>query len=106
MTTRRAILFVTVGTLGDINPFLGVASELVRRGHRATVATIARHRTAVEDAGLAFAEAQRDWPPGSPEDPLARMLTHPAEATRILMREFGFDQLPDAIARLRPLVAG
>ena len=105
MTTRRAILFVTVGTLGDINPFLAVASELVRRGHRATIATLARHRTAVEDAGLAFAEAQRDWLPGSPEDPLARMLTHPAEASRILMREFGFDQLPDAVARLRPLVA-
>lgn len=106
MTTRRAILIVTVGTLGDLNPFIAVASELVRRGHRVTVATLARHRRAVEDAGLAFAEAQRDWPPGSPEDPLARMLTHPAEANRILMREFGFDQLPDAIARLRPLVAG
>lgn len=105
MTTRRAVLFVTVGTLGDLNPFLAVARELVQRGHRATIATLARHRSAVEGAGLDFAEAQRDWPPGSPEDPLARMLTHPEDATRILMRDFGFDQLPDSVARLRPLVA-
>ncbi|WP_374443865.1 glycosyltransferase [Stella sp.] len=99
------ILFVTVGTLGDLDPYLAIAAELVRRGHGATIATLARHRATVERAGIAFAEAQADWEPGSPSDPMVRMMTHPDEAPRVIMREFVLDRLPDAIRRVRPLIA-
>ncbi|MHC4991117.1 MAG: glycosyltransferase [Planctomycetota bacterium] len=49
----RALL-TTVGTLGDVNPFLAVGMELSRRGHEATVLTEPRYRSLVQDAGLAF----------------------------------------------------
>lgn len=32
------ILFATLGTLGDLNPYLGLGEELVRRGHQVTIA--------------------------------------------------------------------
>lgn len=51
------IVIATVGSLGDLFPFLALGQELRRRGHRVTVATHAVHREPIEHAGLAFADA-------------------------------------------------
>ncbi|MEO8810968.1 MAG: glycosyltransferase [Rhodanobacter sp.] len=51
------IVFATVGSLGDLFPFLAVGQELQARGHRVTVATHALHRLVIEQAGLEFADA-------------------------------------------------
>jgi rhamnosyltransferase subunit B len=51
------IVIATVGSLGDLFPFLAIGQELTARGHRVTVATHGIHQAAIEQAGLRFANA-------------------------------------------------
>ena len=51
------IVFATVGSLGDLFPFLAVGQELHKRGHHVTIATHSIHQSPVEQAGLVFADA-------------------------------------------------
>ena len=53
--TGKRIVFSTFGSLGDLHPYVGVARELVRRGHRPLIASFEEHRAAVAAAGLEFA---------------------------------------------------
>jgi rhamnosyltransferase subunit B len=48
------VVVLTVGSLGDMHPFIGIARALRRRGHRVTFLTTAVHEDVVRDAGLAF----------------------------------------------------
>ena len=63
------VVFTTWGSLGDLHPFLALATELRRRGHEAVVATLPAWRENVEGAGLAFRPIRPDI---SPDDPAAR----------------------------------
>ena len=47
------IVFATFGSLGDLHPYVAIARELVRRGHRPVVATFDAFREAVEASGVA-----------------------------------------------------
>ena len=49
------IVFATYGSLGDPHPYIALARELVRRGHRPLIATFDIYREAVEAAGVEFA---------------------------------------------------
>ncbi len=52
----RRILLTPVGSLGDVHPYLALAQELARRGHRPVVATLPSFRERVEAAaGVEFA---------------------------------------------------
>lgn len=51
-------LFVTLGTKGDVYPFLGLAREIRAAGHRAVILTSEAHRRDVEAAGLEFESIQ------------------------------------------------
>ena len=53
----KRILFTTLGSLGDLFPYLAVASEMQSRGHLATILTTAQHRSRVEQSGVQFREA-------------------------------------------------
>lgn len=50
-TRPSHVLIVTVGSHGDIHPFLAIGSELVRRGHRVTVITNSYYAGQVAEAG-------------------------------------------------------
>jgi rhamnosyltransferase subunit B len=50
------ILFSTMGSLGDLHPYLAVARKLIERGHGAVIATNGDHRQSVESAGVEFVE--------------------------------------------------
>src|SRR4249920_3618986 len=54
MTGKRIVL-TTFGSLGDLHPYLAVALELKRRGHRAVIATHDTYRGRAEAEGLEFA---------------------------------------------------
>ena len=56
------IVFSTWGSLGDLHPYLALAVELTRRGHRAVVATLPSWREAVEQAGVRFHPVGPDIP--------------------------------------------
>jgi rhamnosyltransferase subunit B len=48
-------LFATLGSLGDLHPYIAVARALTERGHRAVIATAEDYRADIEAAGLGFA---------------------------------------------------
>ena len=48
------VLFATFGSLGDLHPYIALAHELQRRGHRPVIATFDTHREAVLAAGVPF----------------------------------------------------
>jgi rhamnosyltransferase subunit B len=50
----KRIVLTAVGSLGDLHPYLALARELARRGHRPVVATVPTFRERVEAAGLEF----------------------------------------------------
>jgi len=50
----KKILFTTLGSLGDLFPYLAVASEMQSRGYLATILTTTQHRSRVEQSGLQF----------------------------------------------------
>lgn len=57
------IVFATVGTYGDVAPFLGLAEELTRRGFATSIMTSSDHETRARDAGVPFiCVAAPDWP--------------------------------------------
>lgn len=63
------VVFTTWGSLGDLHPFLALATEMRRRGHEASVATVPAWRENVERAGLGFHPIRPDI---APDDPDAR----------------------------------
>ncbi len=48
------------GSFGDLHPFLAIAIELQRRGHKAIVATSAVYREKIEAEGVGFAPVRPD----------------------------------------------
>jgi rhamnosyltransferase subunit B len=81
------IVIATVGSLGDLFPFLAIGQELRRRGHRVTVATHAIHQLPIEQAGLQFADAS-----GMPEPEDRAAFTaaafHPWRGPRFVVHDF------------------
>ncbi|MCC6557592.1 MAG: glycosyltransferase family 1 protein, partial [Polyangiaceae bacterium] len=51
---------LTWGTRGDVQPFVALGAELVRRGHSMVLAARAPYRSFVEDHGLEFFEMEDD----------------------------------------------
>jgi rhamnosyltransferase subunit B len=60
--SRRRIVLTTVGSLGDLHPFLALALELRARGHHVSVATSPSYRATVEALGLQFDAVRPDLP--------------------------------------------
>jgi UDP:flavonoid glycosyltransferase YjiC (YdhE family) len=63
-------LLITLGSHGDVHPFVGLGVSLRQRGHRVTLATNALFQSIIETAGLEFA------PLGSAEE-FQSVLQHP-----------------------------
>jgi len=49
------ILLATLGSLGDLHPYIAVGKALLARGERVRLATSVDYRARVEAAGLEFA---------------------------------------------------
>lgn len=60
--TRLNVLLSTLGSAGDIHPFVAIGRALLARGHSATLVTSAHFRDLVFEAGIGFVGI------GTPED--------------------------------------
>ncbi|NIL58317.1 glycosyltransferase [Salinispora arenicola] len=54
------VLVVTVGSRGDVQPYVALGKGLQAAGHHVTLATCARFRTVVTDQGLAYGQLSDD----------------------------------------------
>jgi len=104
LTTMHSarIVIATVGSLGDLFPFLAVGQELHRRGHRVTIASHAVHQSPVEQAGLIFANASGM---AEPEDRAAftARAFHPWRGPRFVVHDIAALDVRDSYAKLLPL---
>ena len=53
-------MFATLGSLGDLYPYLAVASEMQRRGHQATILTGSQHQSRIDRSGVRFQQVAPD----------------------------------------------
>jgi rhamnosyltransferase subunit B len=79
------ILLATLGSLGDLNPYIAVGKELSRRGQQVRLATSIDYRSRVEAAGLEFAPlAPSIAELGDPEDIAQRFFARWSGPQRLL----------------------
>jgi rhamnosyltransferase subunit B len=98
------IILATVGSLGDLFPFLAVGQALRAGGHRVTVATHAIHKAPVEQAGLAFADASGMAEPEDREAFVAQAF-HPWRGPRFVVHDVAALDVRASYEKLQPLCA-
>ncbi len=98
------IVIATVGSLGDLFPFLAIGQELYARGHRVTIATHGIHQSTIEQAGLSFADAS-----GMPEPEDREAFTARAfdrwHGPRFVVHDFAAMDVQASYEKLVPIVA-
>jgi rhamnosyltransferase subunit B len=86
----RRIVMATVGSEGDVHPFIGVALALKARGHEPIIATRAAFQAKVEREGLGFARMRPDTDDvdaiGLPYDEIVAGITNQATGLRFLIK--------------------
>jgi UDP:flavonoid glycosyltransferase YjiC (YdhE family) len=87
MNTGKRIVLATHGTLGDLHPYLAVALELQKRGHKPVIATSEYYRPKVEAAGIEFHAVRPDISFDDNKE-LHRRLMEPKRGFERAIREF------------------
>ncbi len=96
------LVFATFGTFGDVNPLIGLGSELIRRGHTVTLAAPEMFRRQAAAGGLAFRPVR---PEQDPEDAaMIAMVYDRKHGTERGLREFLFPALRDSYNDLLAVV--
>lgn len=54
MTQVKNVVLVSIGTIGDVNPFLALGENLLKQGYVVSFVTSDVHRKAIEDVGITF----------------------------------------------------
>jgi len=80
-------LFATLGSLGDLHPYIAVARALTERGHRAVIATSEEYRRDIETAGIEFAPVRPSMADVSDYQALMTKLFDVRRGPEILIRE-------------------
>ena len=100
----KHILLATVGSLGDLHPMLALGGELLRRGHRVTLAAMEAYRERVEAEGLAFHPMAPHFCPNDP--PLLRRIMQYRSGPEFLIRELLLPSLREQLTDLESALRG
>jgi UDP:flavonoid glycosyltransferase YjiC (YdhE family) len=97
-------VLTTIGSYGDVFPYVAIGLALRRRGHHAVIATAESYRATVEQAGLAFAAVRPDV---DYEDSDAfRRAMDPKRGTEYVVRELLVPRLRDSYQDLASACEG
>ncbi len=88
------IVFATYGTFGDVNPLIGIGSELLRRGHTVILAAPEMFRSQAESSGLLFRPVRPEQRPD--DSAMIAMIYDRKRGTERGLREFLFPALRDS----------
>ena len=104
---HRRVVICTWGSLGDLHPYLAIALELERRGHRPVIATMEGYRGRIMGLGLSFHPVPPHLPPpGESREVLSRALDV-RRGPAYLIREIVLGNLRDAYrATLQAVTCG
>jgi UDP:flavonoid glycosyltransferase YjiC (YdhE family) len=105
----RALLKVilsTFGSFGDLHPFLALANELKRRGHRPVIATSEVYRLKVEAEGIEFSPARPDLGELLQDEEFLKQLWDPKRGTEYLLRDYVLPRVEGGYQDLLAACAG
>jgi rhamnosyltransferase subunit B len=100
---RKRIVIATIGSLGDLHPYMAVALGLRLRGHHVVLASLSSYRSRVESAGLDFRPLRLDLPMQDREF-YARLLD-PKKGAEFLYRDVLMPVVADTYDDLRSIIA-
>jgi UDP:flavonoid glycosyltransferase YjiC (YdhE family) len=83
----KRIVISTIGSYGDLHPYIAVGRGLRARGHEVLIATSARYAANVERAGLKFQAVFPDFADLGDEEEIVRRVYHPRRGAEALVRE-------------------
>ena len=106
MVPGKRIVFATFGSLGDLHPYIPLARELQRRGHRPLIATFGLFREDVEGAGIAFAPMRPDAEALGDREALMRRIFDPLRGPEYLVRQVFMPHLRASHADLYRIAEG
>lgn len=98
------IVLTTLGSYGDVNPYVGLALGLKARGHEPIIATSPFYRGYIECEGIGFHPVRPDLDPGD-RALLARVMDR-RRGTEFLVRDLLIPSLDDTWADLSAAVEG
>ena len=106
MMSKRIVLN-TFGSFGDIHPYMAIAMELNRRGHRPVIGTMEVYREKIEGIGVEFVPVRPHIAEPKQQDPaLIEKIMEPKTGPRFLTEEVVFPAVRESYADLLPAVAG
>jgi UDP:flavonoid glycosyltransferase YjiC (YdhE family) len=100
----KKIVISTFGSFGDVHPYVAIALELKRRGHRPVIATSEIYREKTDALGLELHPVPPDLPSYDKPDEVARMvasLMDPKKGPERVFSEFINPHLPAMYDALR-----
>ena len=100
------ITLATLGSFGDLHPFLAIGRGLKARGHTVTVATCPIYAAKVGAAGLRFAPLRPDAPVPEEASALAAKVMDAQDGTRAVIQDWLLPVLPDTYADLAAACEG
>jgi MGT family glycosyltransferase len=107
MITRKRIVIATLGSYGDIHPYMAIAAELRARGHQPVVATCESYREKMESAGFEFAPVRPNVPPPQEQDQVMMdRVMHPRSGSGYLLNEMLFPFVREGYEDLLKAVEG
>jgi MGT family glycosyltransferase len=101
------IILNTFGSYGDIHPYMAIAIELLRRGHKPVIAAMEGYREKVEGVGVEFVPVRPNIPQPKEQDlELIEKIMEPKTGPRFLTEEVVFPAIRESYADLLPAVKG
>lgn len=98
------ILMATIGSLGDLHPFLAIGRELRSMGHDVTVATSDKHGPRIEEAGMTFAEIPPKFPEESEQKRVIERFMDPRHGSERVLGELIVPSAEATARAVEPLV--
>jgi rhamnosyltransferase subunit B len=107
MIKRKRIVLSTLGSYGDIHPYMAIAMELRARGHEPVIATSELYREKIEAAGLEFAPMRPHIPPPREQDQaMMENVMNPRSGSGFLLNEMLLPFIREGYADLLQAVDG
>ena len=99
------ILFVTMGTLGDLHPYLSIAQALIKKGQQVTIASSEEYRVIIEKSGFNFVAIHPSIKDLGGYEKLIKKSFHPIKGVRYLLKFVIFKHLQKIYSCLNSAVA-
>lgn len=80
--TMKKIVIATLGSFGDVHPYVAIALELKRRGHRPVIATSEVYREKTDALGLELSPLPPDLPGYDQPEEISRMVESLIDQTK------------------------